>query len=477
VKMMDLSGPARRVVGAAVPIGLYALAGGVPAVSNFILTPLLVGQLGSTAFATWALVEPLIMLGAAVVCFGVQYGNLNRVSTGLASSGSAFGLALIVIGVTAPAASLFAIPLYVVSFGLATAIWLLACQVLESIAMNITSILRATQRSGAYAIFEGGRYAAVTIAVATIIVLDLTHFRSVDQVLAVKAIATAVSVGLAITFFVPIARPVLTDIRPTLAYGSAIFLGQIVMLFSASADRYVGALSGFDAANMTAYVVHARVAGMLNVLLLTPLGLWFPVEAMKRDVERDGEFFHRISIVVVTGFLLVLVAVQLIVPLSWPIIFPSVPLHLPLLLVLVGVVGAQGLAVIWNIGALRDGHTRWNIVPPFAALLVTFVLGLLLGKLFGAVGVAIGRLVAAVVFAGLFRLISQKIVAGHKPASRLLWFALPGLIILSPTLLSLSNPGVVFAFTGLGLVAMGLAAAASWGYWSPRGRFRAELDG
>jgi hypothetical protein len=217
----------------------------------------------------------------------------------------------------------------------------------------------------------------------------------------------------------PLAKPKVAISLSFLRYGWPIFAGQLLLVVASNADRYVVGLVGLTPSDLTAYVAHSRLAGVVNVLILAPINLWFPIEAMRRDHIADRSFFIGVVLTVLTAFAFVVPAVQLAAPVIWSHVFPTISYRPVLMIALMLTIGFQVLAVVWNVGMLKPGHTHWNIAPPAAGGVTIIVLGPILGKMFGLDGVALARTLSAALSAMTILMLSNRISLISMPLHRL----------------------------------------------------------
>ncbi len=401
-------------------VGALLVATGLPAIANFLMTPLLIRVLGLDGFGQWALIEPIIMLGAAALTLGSQYGALSAVSTRKLASGTATGAILLVIGVAAFVVGPVTGAAVGITLGLGVAAATFLNQLTDGVATSISSILRAEMKNGAYALVEGGRAALSVAAIFAFSWIGVSWISNIGWLLVVRAVASAVVVlTVVISSVAKLKSSKVENSVDILKFGFPIFIGQMLIILASNIDRYVVEMVGLNPSQLSAYVAHARIAGVLNVLVVAPLNLWYPIEAMRRNVKENHNFFFGVFFVVITAFTIIIPAVQIISPLFWYYIFPTIVFDPVLLSCATAVVAFQAMAIIWNIGALQPGRTKWNIVPPAISAIILLALGWLLGPLFGLHGVAIARLVSGVGFAFAMLVISQRISSIPMPLHRL----------------------------------------------------------
>jgi hypothetical protein len=370
--------------------------------------------------------------------------------------------------VVAPLVGAVSLPFTIAYLGAAAAIGLFLAQTAEGLSAVMSNILRAQGRPKLYAMTEGGRNFAVLIVTMACVFASLPWVKNPAQLLLTRALLTATTIAIVVLtrriVLEPARRTAMTDM---LQYGWPILAAQLFQIVALNADRYVVGLAGLPRVDLTTYVVHNRLAAILNLALLSPLALWFPVEAMRRDTTKHADFFNGVLALFVAGFLVVLLSMELVTPLFWSYLFPQVRLNLSLLAAAICTLGLQGLAVVWNIGALRSGYTRWNIAPPIISMVVMVAAGWALGRAYGLLGLAAARIVASAAYAVCFRVISQRIAPVPTDPFRLTPF-IGGIaaIILVPELLKAPN-------NALGVVAAAMLATAglasvTFGLWLNR---------
>ncbi len=386
----------------------YGVVAGAPALSAFLLTPILISALGAKGFATWVLVEPILMWGSAAALLGVQFGVLQR-----AAASPTLGLplsALLVLLLTVPVVWLITSVALVPVLGLVLVFSLCASQLADGLASLLLNYYRGTAQIGRMASLEAGRQALIVAAIAALMAASLV-FRSPTTVLGVRALAT----GFIVALLLPAAlrfSPVATrqDTYNLLKYGFPIFISQTINIALVSGDRYIAALFHFDAHALTAYVAHQRVAGVLSLLVASPLGLWFPSIAMTRDPVKEPAAFARIGWLVTGALVMGVIVANAGSALLWPYVFPTIALNPMLLNIMILSVAFQCYGIIWNVGALRPGSTKLNIIPPVAGVAVLSIAGAVGAGLAGLLGLAAGRLIAQAVYAVMFERLSSKVV-------------------------------------------------------------------
>lgn len=327
---------------------------------------------------------------------------------------------LIVIGGTSLAVAPILIVLGGATFGVTVAAGIGLNLIADAVAGSLSSVLRAERRNVGYAFVEGGRALLTTALLFLSAWWSMGWLMQVGAVLVLRALCSGLIVALVIgSGWVSLRRAQRGQTIVMLTYGLPIFCAQLLTIVATNADRYVVGFVGLTPSDLTTYVAHARLAGILNVLLVAPVNLWYPIEAMRRDTVKDQNFFFGVFIATATAFAAIIPAVQISAPWFWPLIFPTVAYDPLLMWCIIGSVGFQALAVVWNTGALRPGHTRWNLLPPMVAGAVLLMAGIPLGQTLGLKGIAASRLAAVAVSALVILMISQRITRVGMPIHRL----------------------------------------------------------
>ena len=145
----------------------HFLASAVPALAGFFLTPILVHRFGAEGFADWAMIEPLLLMGAYMLTLGSQSGALNYVATEKTSAGAALTAIMVIFCVTAPLLFVFAGSILSTFFSISITVAILLCSVTEALAVVTSNLFRAMQQTSLFALSEGGRW-AILLAVVTI---------------------------------------------------------------------------------------------------------------------------------------------------------------------------------------------------------------------------------------------------------------------------------------------------------------------
>lgn len=401
--------------------GFYSLAASVPALSNFFLVPLLLRRLGIVEFSNFALVEPLILTVSALLLAGAQFAVLRGIARGEKTPAEGLGVLLSIVAICF---LIVDVPTGIVlsrkiGWHLASVVCLTI--VTEALASALTYIFRAQGRITLVVINDGGRAFALLVLALLCEWTNADAMNTVGYVVLARGLITlAIFVVLAVSV-VNCKLPSVKAIVEVVRYGLPMLGSQFLFLVSMNIDRYIIGWSGLSASDLTNYVVHGKAAGILAILFLAPVYLWFPTQAMKAKEGPPRSEMEAITAAYAAGFLVVAMAIVLGIPLFWDIVFPGTGFDAVLMMTSMLAIGVQGLSILWNTGALQPGKTQWNILPPAVFLVLMLPFGAVAAPIFGNVGVAFAKLLALVGYAGTFYILSSKILS--RPGSLLpqLW--------------------------------------------------------
>lgn len=447
-------------------IGLYALGTLLISGSNFAATPLLIHLLGTGGFSRWAAIEPLILLIIPLAGLGIQHGLLNQLPRdGSAAQRllpwhvlSALGMAaLLALGMTV---SGWPIRLGLLAAGIAA---------IEGMIVFQIAWWRATGRPGAYAIREGGRAVLIALALAAIALLAGPSL-SLDGYLILR-------LALGATFLLPALLAVNWPWSPdpakagkAIAYGLPIVLASAIVVALMNFDRYA-VLAIASNADLTAYVAHARLAQILGPAL-APFFFWLAPLAVARLHAKtaDTGFFGASFFGFASADLALTLALWLLAPALWPILFPGIAFD-PLLFGLF----LAGMAVFacgnpLSLGSLREGRTTTAlVVTGFAALAGLCAIALLAPR-WGVHGIAAGKTVGLCAYALGFALHTRRTLSIAYP-----WPAIAivtGLtVILAVALYPLAARLAFPAASALAATAAAFVLLAAWSIWRLRPDF------
>lgn len=390
------------------PLGFVTIAA-LPAGSNLLMTLVLLRGLGIDAFAIWSLIEPMLLIFGTVGALGIQYGVLFTTASGASDPRRSLGAAITL-----------AVPL---SFALASAVWLAARPwlgsvgffnltlplVAETLSLLVISSLRGQRRIGAWIAFEAIRSLGLVAIAFLALYLGLGWVRSIDQFLILRGVFTgAAVVAIVILLKARIAWDGALVLRMA-RYGLPIAGAAFVGMLTSSGDRFLLASFQPDLSVVASYAAHQRLTGILGVLTVTPLNLWFAVEAMRRDTRTDAAFFQGILALLLTGLAMLMLVVFLGAPFLWPWLFPGLEFHPFVFCVLTLTIVPQTLAIVLNIGGLREKKTHLNALVVACGTAALVVFGIPLVQVASAAGAAVARLTVFVVNATAGRIISERI--------------------------------------------------------------------
>jgi O-antigen/teichoic acid export membrane protein len=415
--------------------GFVAVAG-MPAASNLLITLVLVRALGIDGFATWAIVEPTLLIFGTVAALGTQYGVLFTTASGVAEPRRALGAAMTMV-----------LP---VSFGAGTIVWTLLRRqapeigyvnlvlplVGEAMGVLIVASLRGQRMLGLWVLFESLRTMGVLLCCFAIAYFRPDALRNVNDVLLIRGLFVAVGV---VTVIMALRlRPVVEKalLVRMLRYGLPIAAAAMLQLVINSADRYLLALLSRPASEIALYAAHQRLAGLISVLAVTPINLWFATEAIRRDTVADAPFFRTV-VTSVLGLLAILVTGAFLMgPLIWPYLFPKIAFDPLVYALLAAAVIPQALGIVTNIGPLREKKTHLGAIAVAISGVTMVAFGLPLIRLLGAVGAAASRVAALSATAIAGRIFSQRVApVSHTVMPMLPFIAAPvfaTLMLFSP---------------------------------------------
>jgi len=415
----------------------YGTASLVQGATGLVTVPLLIAVLGPRGFASWALLEPIIAIAAAIALLGAHYGHLHAIVGGRMSIVQSFSLffksgvvpaimVCTVIGIGA------AIPLGFKPFS-TEALMLDALFLIESLILLMQFQSRALSQSVTYAatVWIRSTLVLTTLLVVKHLGLELSlHEYLLIALLVSASVLLLISVGrrAAIGLALSERRKHHGALMPHVAYGAPIVLATVLSAVVAAGDRYiVDGMMSRDA--LPAYVVMAKLGGAL-AFASAPINLWWPVARHRHSEDRDGgQAFFRAATPVLFGYYIVAAAALWVVcPLIVGKYAPGVIGFDPkalLILLLAGV--ALGMSAPLSIGTLAPGQTHWPLAAVALSASVGLCLAVVLIPTYGYCGAASATLIAQLV----------NVVANYVFSQRVQPIAL-----YSPTLLATGLSGV-----------------------------------
>jgi O-antigen/teichoic acid export membrane protein len=415
----------------------------ITAIARFFFVSLLIRNLGAAEFARWSLFEPVVIVLSQLVLLGVNYGLIKQINQdGLSPIASVRGLFL----AGQPLLIAVSIAVFLVSFRLGLSLpgslFLALLIYAEAIFLLLFSSYRA---SGSIAGFAVSSFLKV-LAFVTVLALALRYhvptLRRAEDVIfwSFWAALFGLAAGFLTVrllhsrqFFTPPKRRE----SPWRIYGDAVRYGVPLLATGllAMAIEFAGRYildSYIDRGQLATYVVSVKLAAIVEVLVITPFGLWWPTERFRWLESGDGgrQFFKAVTVGMLAVLLVAAGALWLASEwvVSW--LAPGVPSNRHVVLLLVFSMVARGMAYPLNVGALKEGKTHWNIFAALTAAAVNGALCFLLIPRAGIVGAACATLASHVCYTAFLTVISQRIHPVPLPLARM-----AGLVLISALLI------------------------------------------
>lgn len=402
-------------------IGPYGLASVLQAGSSFVVLPLLILILGTSAYAKYALLEPLLLVLAQTMLLGAHQGLIHAVCKDdkplkLVLAGLLLGSQIYLIPMvltvgflvnywqnSVAISGLFAVALYLESLNL---IFLTAARAVAASWAYFTAVLlRILVMLGgtAIALFLRGRE-SVDIAFVLQLAAGAAFFSMLGLAIALRQYVEKSSVETAN------AKSSLALTREAVSYGLPIVMASMCQAAIAYSDRYV--LDQFASPRTVAgYVIAVKLANALN-FISTPINLWWPTARFTHQRDADGgiSFFRNTALLL--GALYGVAAITLVI--VTPYLMPLMAQGAPLLLTVAGllVIGTyfSCMQVVLNVGLLSTGHTRKNFFVAGVVAILNLGGCLTMVPIYGAIGAAaVSAFSALILLLGLHGL-SQKVI-------------------------------------------------------------------
>lgn len=402
-------------------ISSYTLSTAVTAITGFLSVPLLLRLLGQAEFGRWALVEPVLLVGAQVALMGVNWGVIKLVSHDRLGAHFAYlkivksGWTLLVLF-----ALISAVTLGAMGFSLHDSVYLCVVVFIDALLLLIVATLRASESSSAFAgtqVLRG--LTLITILVAA--VYGIFRISEVGSVLQARLATGIVSLSLGAWLVDQIRASTEQRVgrenmiaekdvyRNAVRYGLPMLATALLTMILDFASRYLLA-AHLDLALLGQYVIYTKLVSALSLLVVTPFSLWWATERFRRLREVDGG--RRYFPLVASAFLIVLLAgagsLWLVSRPLLELFAPGVPYDPSVTaLLLLGAVFA-GMAYPLNIGLLNEGKTHKNIYAVLIGATVHLILCIVLIPPFGMLGAASATMLGFFVYMAAFALLSQK---------------------------------------------------------------------
>jgi O-antigen/teichoic acid export membrane protein len=372
----------------------------VVAGSNFLSTALLLKLLGSTRFAAWAQVEPLILLALPLAGFGIQIGLLNQIARDPQAPQALLpfhlGASVLVASVVALVMVVSATPSWAVLAGLIV--------LLEGGIVFFISYWRATNRPVTYAAVEGGRAASVMLALAAMTVLPALALAEVGEYLALRAGLGAIFLGLAFGLTRWRWTPDADAARRAVRYGLPIVIASAAVTMIMNFDRYaVSWVAGPE--TLAAYVAQVKTTQILSSAV-APFFTWFAplaIARLQRGDQDDGMFGRAFFAFAAVDTALAL-GLWLVAPALWPHLFAAVTYDPAIMAVLVVGVAVFAAGNPLSLGSLSEGRTHHALYVTLTAGAIGLLVVLVLAPVLGPLGVAIGKAVGLGAYTVIFAL-------------------------------------------------------------------------
>ncbi|OHD76103.1 MAG: hypothetical protein A2V99_03560 [Spirochaetes bacterium RBG_16_67_19] len=392
------------------------------ATAKFFLVSLLIRNVGAEEFGRWSLFEPVVIVLSQLALLGANFGLIKQISQDkLSPSAAVKSLSIAVQPVLAAAIILILVISGRLGLEWPGPLYLALLLSAETIYLLLFASYRATSS------IMGFTVSAVLKVLAMLVVLGLalrygwpTVRKAEDVILwsfwpslaGVGAGLLAVRLAPSGAFFAPgrLSPSVWRTYFDAVKYGLPLLITAFLTMVIDYAGRYILNLH-VDHATLANYVVYAKISSMLELLVVTPFGIWWPTERFRELEARDGgrSFFRIVS----AGLLaLLLAAGGGLWILSERVILwfaPGVPFNRSVILLLLIATAARGMSYPLNIGALKAGKTHWNIYSVLAAAVINLLLSFMLIPSHGLIGAACATMLSYFCYTVFLALISQRL--------------------------------------------------------------------
>lgn len=397
-------------------VSRYLLATLVQTASSFLAVALLSRILTTDEYGRWALYEPFVLLSAQIASIGSVWGVLKLIARDNVPVFIAARVSLLYnilpITITAIAGAYFSIN-YMNSYS--ESIYISAWIVSESFLAILLSVFRGANKAEYYFKSACARASIILVGLA-MSGIGLISFDKAENVAAWWSFASATSV---IVLFFGLFKFRRSSqcinssnrliYKSSITYGFPILIAAVLAAILSNADRYILS-TNMSPTNIGYYAITIKIASILN-LLVTPLNLWWPTARFNHmaDIDNGNAFFSRSIIQFVTLFFFFGVILWLSAPIILYLMAPSLILN-PLtlgLLILSAILMA--LSVPFNVGALKEGKTFWNIIIVGVSAGIQVCLCFYLSHTYGVTGAAISTCSSSFISLLLTIVISQKL--------------------------------------------------------------------
>jgi len=417
----------------------------ISAIARFFFVSLLIRNLGAAEFGRWSLYEPVVVVLSQLALLGVNFGLIKQINQDKLTPFAAVR-ALFLAG--QPLLIAVAAAVFLISFRLGLAwpgpLFLALLIYTESIFLLLFSSYRAAGSIGGFAVSSFLKVLAFLTALVLALRYRLPTVHSAEDVIFWSFWASLVGLasGFLVVrllhfrqFFTPAMRREShwRIYRDAVRYGLPLLATALLAMAIEFAGRYI--LDFYiDRGQLATYVVYVKLSSIMEVVIITPFGLWWPTERFRWLESRDGgrRFFRAVSV----GMLAVLLVAAGILWLASEWVFswfaPGIASNPHVALLLIFSMVARGMAYPLNVGALKEGKTHWNIYGALSAAVVNGALCFLLIPRFGILGAAYATLFSHICYAAFLTVISQRIHPVPLP-----YLTMLGLIVMSALLVFL----------------------------------------
>jgi O-antigen/teichoic acid export membrane protein len=390
---------------------------------SFFSTPLLIRTLEIREFGRWALIEPFQIVLSQSMLLGLNYGiikALNLDKYHLTKTFRSLGIA------SQPALILFSIAgggvLFKIGFSSG-----------EALLFGAVCYFEATLLFTLYT-FRGGHLAygfsvgTVTRSMVFFLLLALDGSQWVGgyrvdrlvDVLFIRWVSAMAGLLAGLAIGMRERRSLTEEVfdipgrwelyRDAIRYGLPIMVTGLLTMIVEYADRYI-LKHYFDYQSLVEYVVHVKIAAVLNPLIMAPFAIWWPTERFRRmeDPDKGSSFFRNLSYFLLTAYLLVGGGVWLFSPWIIRWFAPDITLDPLILLVLICSVVFMGMGSPLNIGLLSEGKTHMNIYAILVGAIFNLVACFSIIPRYGAFGAAAATAFSYFFYAGILNYLSQKV--------------------------------------------------------------------
>jgi len=261
------------------------------------------------------------------------------------------------------------------------------------------------------------------VALVIVVYGSLYSLKTVDGVIVVRLLACVSAIFLALVLLLKNKSISDSSVESSegrfwhlysdgISYGLPLLMTGILSGLIEYADRFI-LKHYFDYETLAGYVVYIKVAAVLNPLIVTPFGLWWPTERFRRLEDEDGgrEFFRSTSRRLLTVFLLLGGWLWF---LSRPLLTwfaPGVAQDDSVIFLLISSVVFMGMEPSMNIGLLNAGKTHHNVYGALFGAIIHIVACFCFIPPLGITGAAVATALSYLCYTLFLNYLSQRV---HK---------------------------------------------------------------